>query len=206
VPFPVQESVAVSVGKTPYVRFDKNDYSVPHPHVGQRLLVCATEQRVRVLCGTQVVAEHARSYDQGALVEDPAHIQALVEQKQQGRTHQGLNSLVRTVPQAQQLLVLLGQRGDNLGSATAALGRLLGHYGPAAMQAAVAEALNRGSPSPHTVRLILERSQRQQNQAPPMEVALPKDSPLRTVCVVPHPLSTYDALGQEDKDDLDELF
>ena len=27
------ERVVVSVGKTPYVRFDLNDYSVPHTHV-----------------------------------------------------------------------------------------------------------------------------------------------------------------------------
>src|ERR1700719_2527622 len=32
-PAPLLEHVAVSVGKTPYVRFDLNDYSVPHTHV-----------------------------------------------------------------------------------------------------------------------------------------------------------------------------
>src|SRR6478736_4859981 len=32
-PAPLLEHVAVTVGKTPYVRFDLNDYSVPHDHV-----------------------------------------------------------------------------------------------------------------------------------------------------------------------------
>ena len=31
--FALGERVAVTVGKTPYVRFDLNDYSVPHTHV-----------------------------------------------------------------------------------------------------------------------------------------------------------------------------
>ena len=32
-PAPLLERVTVSVGKTPYVRFDLNDYSIPHTHV-----------------------------------------------------------------------------------------------------------------------------------------------------------------------------
>jgi Mu transposase-like protein len=30
-PYPVEEQLAVKVGKTPYVRFDLNDYTVPPP-------------------------------------------------------------------------------------------------------------------------------------------------------------------------------
>jgi transposase len=37
-PFPTDESVVVKAGKTPYVRFDLNDYSIPHDRV-QRTLV-----------------------------------------------------------------------------------------------------------------------------------------------------------------------
>jgi hypothetical protein len=32
-PYPVVERVSVKVGKTPYVRFDLNDYTVPHTHM-----------------------------------------------------------------------------------------------------------------------------------------------------------------------------
>jgi transposase len=40
-PAPLLEQVAVSVGKTPYVRFDLNDYSVPHTQVRRVLTVLA---------------------------------------------------------------------------------------------------------------------------------------------------------------------
>jgi hypothetical protein len=43
------ERLAVPVGKTPYVRFDLNDYTVPHTHVRRTLSVLADDRRVRVL-------------------------------------------------------------------------------------------------------------------------------------------------------------
>ena len=41
-PFAVEERKEVRVGKTPYVRFDLNDYSIPHPYVRRTLVVCVT--------------------------------------------------------------------------------------------------------------------------------------------------------------------
>ena len=53
----------VSVAKTPYVRFDLNDYSVPHTHVRRTLSVLADEQRVRVFDSITELANHPRSFD-----------------------------------------------------------------------------------------------------------------------------------------------
>jgi hypothetical protein len=69
----------VEAGKTPYVRFDLNDYTVPHTHVRRTLSVLADDRRVRVFDGTQEIADHPRSYDSGVQIEDPAQIQARVE-------------------------------------------------------------------------------------------------------------------------------
>ena len=71
-------SVAVSVGKTPYVRFDLNDYSVPHTHVRRVLTVLADPHEVRVVDGATVLACHPRSYDRDAQIELPGHVEALV--------------------------------------------------------------------------------------------------------------------------------
>jgi hypothetical protein len=70
-PFPLVEQVAVSVGKTPYVRFDLNDYSVPYTHVRRVLTVLAEPSRLRILDAQQVIASHARSYGKGEQIEDP---------------------------------------------------------------------------------------------------------------------------------------
>lgn len=59
-PFPTEERVEVSVRKSPYVRFDLNDYSIPHTHVHRTLLVLATLETVRILEADQVIATHHR--------------------------------------------------------------------------------------------------------------------------------------------------
>jgi transposase len=67
--FALGERLAVKVGKTPYVRFDLNDYSVPHTHVRRTLTVLADEQWVRVLDGATELARHRRSWDRHAQIE-----------------------------------------------------------------------------------------------------------------------------------------
>lgn len=84
-PWPLEERGEASVGKTPYVRFDLNDYSVPHTLVHKTLTVLADPDRVRILDGLAVVATHPRSYDRGQQIEDPAHIADLVERTKSRR-------------------------------------------------------------------------------------------------------------------------
>ena len=73
-PYPLEERVQVQSGKTPYVRFDLNDYSIPHTHVKRSLTVLANAKRVRILDGMAVLAEHSRSYDKAVQIEDSAHV------------------------------------------------------------------------------------------------------------------------------------
>ena len=169
-PYPLVERVAVKVGKTPYVRFDLNDYSVPHTHVQRLLTVLADPHEVRIVDGAEVLACHPRSYDKGAQIEDAAHIQALVEHKRAARQHRGTDRLAQAAPASQTLLMRAAERGDNLGAITAALLRLLDRYGAAELEAAIREALERDVPHPNAVRLALERRREQRDEAPPVAV------------------------------------
>lgn len=193
-PYPVLERVVVKVGKTPYVRFDLNDYSIPHTHVRRHLVVLAEPERVRVVDATTVLAEHPRSYDKGASIEDPAHLEALVRTKRAARQHRATDRLAHAAPAARTLLVRAAERGHNLGSITAALGRLLDRYGGAELQAAIEAALAQDVPHPNAVRLALERRRQERHQPPPVAVALPAHLQAREVAVAPHRLDTYDQL------------
>ncbi|MCK6481707.1 MAG: IS21 family transposase [Planctomycetaceae bacterium] len=200
-PFPTAERLAAAVGKTPYVRFDGNDYSVPHDRVRRTLTVLATEDTVRVIDGTHVVATHSRSYRRGEQVEDPLHIQTLVDRKREARQHRGMDRLSHAVPPTSRLLISLAERGGNLGSATAALLRLLDAYGPVELDLAVKEALDRDAPHPHAVRHVLERRRTERGLPPPIPVALPDDPRVRNLVVKPHDLTDYDHLEGTDDDD-----
>jgi len=199
-PAPLLEQVAVSVGKTPYVRFDLNDYSVPHDHVRRVLTVLADPHEVRIVDGAEVLARHQRSYDKGAQIEDAAHVQALVDDKHAARQHRTTDRLAQAAPASQGLLVRAAERGANLGTMTAALLRLLERFGAAALQAAILEALARDVPHPNAVRLALERRRGLHGDAPPVALVLPAHVQARDAPVQPHALEPYDQLKERSDD------
>ena len=190
----------VSVAKTPYVRFDWNDYTVPHTHVQRTLSVLADEQRVRIFEGIAEVASHPRSFDRQQTIEDPTHLQALVEYKRRARAHRGCDALAQVAPASTELLQMAAEHGHNLGSITAALLRLLDQYGAPSLQAAILEAITRKVPHPNAVRLALERARERSGRPPPLALALPehvarRDAPMRT-----HSLASYDRRYDPPKD------
>jgi transposase len=193
-PYPLYECFAVIARKTPYVRFDLNDYSIPYTHVGRTLTLTADLAQVRILDGKDLIASHARSYDRRAQIEDPAHINALVAHKHAARRHHATKHLFAAVPAVDTLLVRAAERGDNLGSITSTLMQLLARYGAAELEVAIVEALARDVPHPNAVRLVLERRREERREPPPTAVILPahvkaKDRPVR-----PHNLDAYDKL------------
>jgi transposase len=198
--YPLVERLTVKVGKTPYVRFDLNDYSIPHTHVQRLLTVLADPHEVRVVDGTQILACHRRSYDKGAQIEDVAHVQALVEYKHAARQHRATNRLARVAPASLSLLARAAERGENLGAITATLMRLLERYGAADLQAAILEALDRNVPHPNAVCLALERQRELRQQAPPVAVMLPEHVIARDVVVRPHELGSYDQLNDQTRE------
>jgi len=201
--YPVAERLAVQVGKTPYVRFDLNDYSIPHTHVHRTLTVVADPDRVRILSGATVLANHPRSYDRGAQVEVEVHLQALVDHKRGARQHRATDRLAQAVPAVAELLKRAAARGHNLGSITSGLAKLLDRYGAQAMQAAVAEALARDVPHPNAVLLALEHARELRQQSPPVATQLSERARRLDVTVRAHALGSYDELRPDTDHDKD---
>lgn len=194
-PYCVEERLVVKVGKTPYVRFDLNDYSVPYTQVRKALTVLADTQTVRVLDAQVVVASHVRSYDKGQQIETASHITDLVERKAQAHVQRGMGRLRQAVPASVELLTQAGARGENLGSITSALLRLVDRYGATEVQTAVLTALARNVPHPNAVRLALE-AQREARQVPaPVAVQLSEKIRQRDTVIHAHPLASYDQLS-----------
>lgn len=196
-PFPTEERVAVHVGKTPYVRFDRNDYSIPHTHVRRTLLVLASLDAVRIVDGATLLASHPRSFDRDAQIEDPTHIAALVEVKRQAREHRGMDRLHHAAPSTKNFLAEIARRGGNLGSVTWGLVRLLDAHGAPALEEALAEALHQDVPHLAAIRQILDRHRHQRGLPPPLAVTLPNDPRVRDLVVRPHPLRDYETLHPE---------
>lgn len=194
-PYPCEEREEVRVGKTPYVRFDLNDYSVPHTEVGRYLTVIATAAQVRIVDGATTLATHPRSYNKLAQIEQDSHINDLVIAKRQARYNRGQNYLTRAVPASQELLKQAASRGYHLRTITSSLLQLLDDYGVAELTAAIIIALQRDVPHPNAVRLALEKARTSRNQLPPIKLNLPNDKRIRELVIHPHALTTYDTLN-----------
>lgn len=138
------------------------------------------------------MARHARCWDRGQQVEDAAHVEQLVEHKRAARAHRACDRLAQAAPASATLLERATARGENLGSITAALARLLERYGAGALQLAVLDALARGVPHPNAVRLALERAREAAGQPPPVALVLPEHVARRDAPVRPHALDSYD--------------
>lgn len=208
--YATEEHREAKVGKSPYVRFDGNDYSVPHDLVRRTLEVRATLVRVRVLYRGEVVADHRRSFDRQAVIEDPAHIAALRNKKSEARRYRAIDRLAQAAPSSQQLFIQLADRGENLGRMTQLVLGLLDRYGGVRLEQAIREGLAAGVLHFHALRQILERDQRERGRPPAAIVDLPDDPRVRQLAVSPHDLGTYDKLlgqpdpGVPDDDDSDQ--
>jgi transposase len=203
-PFPAYELAEARVGKTPYVRFDLNDYSVPHTLVKKTLSVVADMKTVRILDGRQEVACHQRIWERGRQIENPDHIKELEEHKKEAKQHRGMDRLRHAAPSSKEMLRMCAERGGGLGGLTSGLLKLLDLYGAAELEQAIREAVESQSVHLSAVRLVLERRRREKDLAPPVEIAVPDDPRIRNLVVIPHSLSTYDELhAKKEKEEHD---
>ncbi|HWO09449.1 MAG TPA: hypothetical protein VNN80_08215, partial [Polyangiaceae bacterium] len=186
--------VPVASGKQPYVHFDRNDYTIPPELVRKPLTLVASEHEVRVLAGGAEVARHARCYDRGRRIEQRSHLHALAEHKRAARELRGRDRLRDACSHADAFLGALAHRGGPIGHHTVRLLKLLDAYGPAELDAALADALSRGTASAESVAHICDQRARARKQPPP--VLLVHDDPRVTdLRITPHKLAAYDALG-----------
>ena len=202
-PFETDVMRTVVSGKTPYVRFDRNNYSIPHTHVRRPLTLLASATTVRVIAGIDEIARHARSYDTGQTIEQEAHIAGLVAATRQANPSSARDRLRLAVPGVATLFERLAARGESLRFHTARLLALLDDYGPQELAAAVTRALERDALGAGAIAHILETRRRQRGQKPPIPLALPDRPGVRDLDITPHRLETYDELTRSDSDDPD---
>ena len=194
--FPAEECVAVSARKTPYIRFDLNDYSIPHTHVRRNLTIRASLTEVVILDGSEVIARHPRHYGKAEQIEEPAHTDALVAHKREARQHRGQDRLTKAVPSSETLLQQAAERGERLSTTVSLLVQQLDDYGAAELESAIAEALAQQLPHPNAVRQILERRREQRQQPPTLAIPLTHDKAKDLVVPTPS-LAAYDQLSEK---------
>jgi hypothetical protein len=204
-PLDCNEVLTRSSGKTPYIRFDLNDYSIPHDLVGEPLVITASLERVWMSTATgERVAEHRRSWSRGEQIEDEAHLVALAREKRQARELSGRDRLRSRCGAADDFIAALASRNLVLGSHTRRLLDLLDRYGEVELDAALRDCLARGAVSSGSVAHVLDQRARRRGHLPTVPVVLPDDERVRDLDVEPHDLADYDDLSNQQEDDHDD--
>lgn len=203
-PFETELVVPVRSAKTIYVRFDLNDYSIPPAAVGRQLTLAVSETTLRVLDGASEIARHRRSWDRHQRVEDPVHVDTLLEEKRRARGSAPRARLNDAVPVAEAFLEACFQRGESVVATTERLLLLLEDYGAAELSAAVTEALARQTPRLSSVAFLLARRRRTAQRRVALPVELRHRPDLRDIYVKPHGSETYDELARHDDEEDDD--
>jgi len=199
-PFDTDLVIPIRSGKTIYVRFDLNDYSIPPDAVGRLLTLVASDSTVRILDATREIACHRRSYDRHQSILDPAHQEALLAEKRKAFGSTPGGRLAQAVPEAETLLDSAFAHGESAASQTAQLVKLLDLYGASELRGAVREALQRNTPRASSVAFILNKRLRSRNRPMPAAVDLSHRPDLDNLSVAPHNLETYDDLANNNDD------
>lgn len=192
--YPIFERLTVSIPKTPYARFDTNDYSVPAKFVRTNLTVSASTTEIEIFDGVEVVARHPRSYSKHQTFTDPVHIKAVLAQKRDATRSSGQYRLLSSVASSDRFLELLSLRGQNMGGCVTSLLKLLDIHGAQRLESAISEVVQSGSSQLRSVHLVLQRLEKQSHEHEP-PAAMRLEPRLANITVQHHDLSKYDKIA-----------
>ena len=88
------------------------ELSIPHTAANKNLILAASDTRVRILEGKEVIATHQRSYDRGEVVEDPAHKKALLKLRRRAQSSSAMQQLTAQIPEAELFLQGAFDKGE----------------------------------------------------------------------------------------------
>src|SRR3954469_4988680 len=150
--------------RTCLISHDRNRYSVDARAAGRSVLVRAYADRIVVLLGDEVVADHPRSFRREQVIYDPWHYLPVLVKKP-GALRNGAPFKDWDLPAALAgVRMKLKQHADGDRQFVKVLGAVLDH-GLTAVEAACAEALQAGIASGDVILTVLAR--RRQPAAPP---------------------------------------
>jgi transposase len=193
-PFDTDLVIPLIVSKEARIRLDTNTYSVPPELVGKSVSVRADDRTVRVICDGAEVARHARSWDRRRHIEDPAHVQKLLDHRKAGRGPKRKDRLADLCPTAPVYLREIARRRIHLSHEVDKLLRLVDLYGEAEVANALALAVAHKTFGARYVRALCDQARFARGQGEPPEPVLTGNSVADDLVVEPHPMETYDAL------------
>jgi transposase len=186
--------IPLIVSKEARVHLDTNTYSVPPEYVGKTVSLRADDTTVRILCEGVEIAHHIRSYGRRQPIEDPTHIEKLLERKAGAKGPKRRERLETLSPESRLYLQEIARRKISLESEVGKLYRLIDLYGQADVLAAMAQALAKRTLGARYVRALIDQARFAKGLPEPPLPIVTGNPAADALTVEPHPMETYDAL------------
>jgi transposase len=201
-PYPVYDRKETKSGKTQYIQFDLNSYSIPPSFVRTPLSIFATIEEVRICQGTTLVAVHRRSFDKGIQIENQSHVDDLLNAKRAGQQHRMMDRLQLAVPIATNFYLEASKRGHPLGRLTQELNRLLNLYGAAELAKGIQKALEAGRIHAAAVEQVLLQQRAETGRTRlPVRLHFQNNEKANNLRLPPQSLDSYGSLFKSEQVD-----
>ena len=195
------QKVIASVGKTPYVRFDLNNYSIPHRFVRNSVEILGSENKVRIFHGQNEIASHDRSYSKGEDIEDKSHIEDLIKSKLSAQFQASKDHLFYLMPSAEAFFKKISERGYYVPSSFRGLRKLARIYPVEKIEAAMASLIEKDVAAMDSLIYILENESTFEINIEPDFSSRPD---LKDIHVKMHDLNTYTQLTENNDERSDD--
>ena len=194
---PCERREEVKIGKTPYARFDLNDYSVPWRLTGLTLTVWASESRIKVFNDTTIVADHERSYARQQRITDDLHLSGMYEHSPGAEHLQGRDRLLRRMPEARDYLDLVYTQQGRTSRAVETIDKLVEKYGKEPVKEAMQIAVDKKRADFWFLRTASQRCHLNRGAPPATPLYLPERDEVRNLTVETRDLNCYDKLSTQ---------
>jgi len=183
--------VSCVTDKHAIVTIDRSRYSVPSELARRALIAKLYWDRIEIAEGEHRVASHARSYTDGALVLDAMHVLRLLEKKHRAISESTAIAQMKLPSVFTELRAALRGKVRRPDREWVQVLLLLEEHALEVLEEAVRSALERGSPSLETVRMLLRQ---RASELPVLAPAPIARAELAEIEVAPAELAGYDEL------------
>ncbi len=194
---PCERREEVRIGKTPYARFDLNDYSVPWRLTQTTLTILASETQVKIFNDKEMVSDHVRSYARQQRITDDSHLSGIYDYNPGAEHLQSRDRLLRILPESHAYLELVYAEQGRMSRVVEYTEKLIAQFGKDAVLEAMKKSVDLGRHDSWFLKTATRSTYLKMGAPPALPLYLPEREDVRNVCVEPRDLTRYDQLSAE---------
>jgi transposase len=188
IPYRAYRVIPATIGKTAFVEFDTNRYSVPTDYAGMAATVFAYPDHVEIMIDRKKVARHTRSFGRYQKIEHPSHREKLLERTPHGKYERIYRLMANMGKEIASFLVMAESEGEDRLRGAHGLFRLLLSSSKEMLLSAVREA---NTLRIHKLRYIESLLR---PQGPQESAVYPRNASLLDISYEKRELTDYDEL------------